>query len=276
MNVEEAKTFLASLERIPMTRHEVSKELIDKLNSTMKILRSESSVWYSTEDLPHEIWHDVVGYKGLYQVSFYGRAKSFYNNKVIVLANVLDGSGYVMWRLYKGGKPKMFKAHIVVARMFIPNPDNKPEVNHYHGDKLNNCVWTLEWVTPSENMKHSFKMGLEKSKRGCDSPNTNLTPEQVIEIRETCILGSRKFGAKALGKIYGISDASVLNIVHGKTYTEIGGRREVRYAGLSGEKKSWIREHHILGNREFGTRALARKFNVPRSTIQDVLKSNFT
>lgn len=48
MNVEEAKIFLASLERIPMTRHEVSEEIIDKLNATMKILRSEPSVWYST------------------------------------------------------------------------------------------------------------------------------------------------------------------------------------------------------------------------------------
>ena len=119
-------------------------------------------------------------------------------------------------------------------------------------------------------------MGLEKPKRGCDNPNTSLTPEQVIEIRETCILGSKKFGAKAPGKIYGISDTSILNIVHGKTYTEIGGRREIRYAGLNDDEKRWIREYHVVGDKKFGTRALARKFNVPRSTIQDVLKSNFT
>ena len=152
MNVDEAKKFLASLERIPMTRHEVAEELINKLNAAMKVLRSEPSVWYGLDDLPHEIWRDVVGYEGLYQNSLFGRAKSFYNGKVRILSNVLDGTGYVMWRLYKNKKPKMRKGHIVTALTFIPNPDNKPQINHFDGDKINNCVWNLKWSTQSENI----------------------------------------------------------------------------------------------------------------------------
>ena len=164
MKVEEAKIFLASLDKIPMTRHETVEELIDKLNTAMKVLRSELSVWYSTEDLPHEIWRDIFGYEGLYQVSIYGRGKSFYNKKIRILSDVLDGSGYVMWRLYKDHKPKMFKGHIVTARTFITNPENKPQINHFDGDKVNNCVWNLEWATGSENVRHAFKTGLEKPK----------------------------------------------------------------------------------------------------------------
>ena len=237
MNVEEAKIFLASLDKIPMTRHEVAQEFIDKLNAAMKVLRSELSVWRSTEDLPHEIWRDICDYEKLYQISIYGRAKSFYNEKIRILSDVLDGPGYVMWRLYKNGEPKMFKGHIATARTFIPNPQNKPQINHFDGDKINNCVWNLEWVTGKENVRHAFRTGLEKPKLGCDSPNTDLTLEDVIEIRETCVLGSKKFGAKALAKKFGITDTAILNIVHGRTYTEIGGRREVRYAGLSNEDK---------------------------------------
>ena len=233
MNVNEAKNFLASLERIPLTHREVTEEFIDKLNAAIKILWDEPSVRYSTENLPHEIWRDVVGYEGLYQVSNFGRGKSFYNKKIRILKDVLDGCGYAMWRLYKDGKPKMLKGHTVTARTFIPNLEDKPQINHINGDKLNNCVWNLEWSTGKENMQHAFRTGLEKPKRGCDSPNTNLTPEQIIEIRETCILGSKNFGAKALAKKYGVSDVAILNIVHGKTYTEIGGRREVKYSGLN-------------------------------------------
>lgn len=100
-----------------------------------------------------------------------------------------------------------------------------------------------------------------------------MLPEQIIEIRETCILGDKQFGAKALAKIYGITDVAVLNIVHFRTYTEIGGRREVRYSGLSDEDKQWICEHYIKGDPEFGQRPLARKFGVDKTTIRYVVEN---
>jgi len=73
------------------------------------------------------------------------------------------GNGYYYVCLSKNGKVRKFKVNRLVAQAFIPNPDNKPFVNHIDGDKLNNNVNNLEWCTQSENMLHAYKYGLRKS-----------------------------------------------------------------------------------------------------------------
>ena len=116
-----------------------------------------------------EIWKDITGYKNLYQVSNYGRIKSLahINNRGVyrpecILGNRLSDRGYHTALLYNNGKPKSFRVHRLVALEFIPNPNNKPHINHIDGIKSNNCIDNLEWVTISENLKHSFKLGLHK------------------------------------------------------------------------------------------------------------------
>ena len=99
-----------------------------------------------------EIWKDVVGYEGLYQVSSYGNVR----NKERQLSPQKRQHGYLGIQLYgKGGNKRGFKTfsvHRLVAEAFIPNPNNYPEVNHIDENKANNRVENLEWVTRKQNM----------------------------------------------------------------------------------------------------------------------------
>ena len=117
-----------------------------------------------------EIWKDVCGYEKIYQVSNYGRIKSMsrktreshrYGNvfsKDMIIKQRKDKNGYLIVTLNKDKKIKTFKSHRLVAIAFIPNPDNKEQVNHKKGIKTNNMVSELEWSTNSENQKHRYKV----------------------------------------------------------------------------------------------------------------------
>ena len=102
-----------------------------------------------------EIWKDVLGYENLYLVSNFGRIKSLYHKNKIMQVYT-NQQGYSIVRLHKNKKRTGLLLHRIVAKAFIPNPNNKPEVNHIDGNKLNNCVNNLEWVTSSENTIHAY------------------------------------------------------------------------------------------------------------------------
>ena len=116
-----------------------------------------------------EIWKDVKGYEGLYQVSNLGRIKSisYFNraNKKTyprnkILKPLINDKGYLRVDLRKNNKSKKVRIHRIAAEHFIPNPYHFSEVNHIDGNKQNNCVNNLEWCTHSQNMKHAVKLGL--------------------------------------------------------------------------------------------------------------------
>lgn len=130
--------------------------------------------WHD-EELPdeREIWKDIEGYEGLYQVSNIGRVRSldmlinnhrgvYLKHKRIKAISNASG-GYKSVCLSKKGKRKTCLLHILVAKAFIPNPLRKRTVNHRDCNKANNCVSNLEWATDSENIKHAFLHGLKKS-----------------------------------------------------------------------------------------------------------------
>lgn len=111
--------------------------------------------------MKNEIWKDVVGYEGRYQVSSMGRVKSLERKdrlgrtvKERILKPGVVGSGYLMISLYAGGKQKMFFVHRLVCQAFHENPDNKPQVNHINEDKADNRACNLEWSTAKENNNH--------------------------------------------------------------------------------------------------------------------------
>ena len=109
-----------------------------------------------------EVWRDVKGYEGLYQVSSDGRVKSLERKfidkigreryvKECILKSAIDRYGYPLVSLYAGGKQKMHTVHRLVCEAFHENPDNKPQVNHINEIKTDNRASNLEWATAREN-----------------------------------------------------------------------------------------------------------------------------
>ena len=126
-----------------------------------------------------EIWEDIPNYEGLYQASNLGRIRSVDRYKEVIIKNqygeykrtkffkshILKQQtymGYKCVQLHINGKYKWEKAHRLVAMAFVPNPENKPQVNHIDGNKSNNNVLNLEWCNQSYNTKHAYKNNLIK------------------------------------------------------------------------------------------------------------------
>ena len=104
-----------------------------------------------------EIWRDIEGYKGLYQVSNKGRVKSLYKGSERILRPGIESSGYYNIILCNDSVRKTFRLHRLVAEAFIPNPYNKPQVNHKDENKKNNCVENLEWCDRVYNINYGTR-----------------------------------------------------------------------------------------------------------------------
>ena len=107
-----------------------------------------------------EVWKPITGYEGLYEVSSLGRIKSLnYNHtgKEKILKICKDGRGYLCANLCKDGKAKNHAIHRLVAKAFLPNPDNLPQVNHKDENKENNKVENLEWCSRSYNCSYGTR-----------------------------------------------------------------------------------------------------------------------
>lgn len=170
------------------------------------------------DDLEGEIWKNVKGYEGSYQISNFARLKSFKLGKEKVRKPSLHRGGYLSVCLYKDGQYKNCFIHRLVAETFIANSENKHEVNHIDGNKFNNYVGNLEWVTDCENKKHAIENGLMKS-AGSNNPCAKLNEEKVITIRE--MYSSGKFSLKELSKIFEVSDSLIGQIVQYKIWKHI-------------------------------------------------------
>ena len=178
---------------------------------------------FGLEDLPGELWKWIAGYEGLYKISNFGRVKSFprqgASTEFKIRKPILTKRGYLQICLYKGCKEKAFKIHRLVAEAFIPNPENKPEVNHKYGMKFDCYFENLEWATPKENMKHAMNTGL--SPTGTNRNTAKLTKEDVKFIREHYIPRHPKFGAAAFARRFNVLRSSIQDVIKGKSYKNI-------------------------------------------------------
>jgi len=239
-------------------------------------------------DREKEEWRWVVG-SDTHQVSNLGRIQS--------RAQLGGFSGYSRtWRLLKpqlrqhylgvtvlvGGKQKQAYVHQLVAEAFIgPRPDGL-EINHIDGRKQNNSSGNLEYVTRSENGKHSLRIGLRamiEPLRGEQHPRAKLTQLQADEIRQIYV--AEKIGMARLAARYGVTKVVVSNILKGRSYaaspsgrtTEIPRHRRVGQdnpsAAMTNEQADAIRALHKSGQHTM--RSLAKQMGVHPSTISQII-----
>lgn len=158
---------------------------------------------------------DIRGFEGLYKISSLGYVLSLRSGRP--LKPSIDGWKYRQVYLCNQGTSVRFSLHRLVAKYFIDNPNNKPNVNHIDGDKGNNAVSNLEWVTQSENVLHDFRTG-RRSHAGDMANNRKISGKDVLKIRSMLFEGLHPLD---IAKQYNISDASVYDIRAGRTWKHI-------------------------------------------------------
>jgi hypothetical protein len=130
------------------------------------------------------------------------------------LVKTITFRGYVRYTLCKNGKQKAIVAHRLVAEAFIPNPENKPQVNHINGNKLDNRVENLEWNTAKENMRHAIAAGLIDNTKE-RSKVSKLTEKKALEIVE--LIKKGELSSEQISKMYNVSRHTIGNIKCGHT-----------------------------------------------------------
>ena len=167
--------------------------------------------------MQEEIYKDIVGYEGLYQVSNLGNVRSAKSNKLLKPSSRL----YADVDLSKDGIHKRQAIHRLVALHFLPNPKQCNEVNHIDGNKHNNNVENLEWVTQEENRKHARKI-LGKYPFG-----KKPRPVNKLDIENMCIVETYDSVSEA-GAIYGSTSArtAITNCCKGKVQSAYGYKWE--------------------------------------------------
>lgn len=156
-----------------------------------------------------EIWKAVPSEYKLYKVSNFGNIQVFYNGAWTSKQTKITKEGYMVARVSRHKKKVELRIHRLVAEAFIPNPNNKPYINHKDGNRCNNHVDNLEWVTPLENTHHAMRRGKYAVK---------LHPEQITQIRK---LHSEGHNQVQLGKKFGVTNGMICHIIKGRKWSWI-------------------------------------------------------
>lgn len=169
-----------------------------------------------------EIWKDIQGYEGLYQISNHGRIYSVRYNRF--RKPKVDKYGYMTISIGKDSNLCHFFVHRLVANAFVPNPNDFPEVNHIDGNKANNSADNLEWCDHYTNIRHAYNTGLMphplKPKKETRPRGMKLTESQVKEIRSQYIPGDLIFGCKPLARRYGVAPTTIKQIINQQIWRE--------------------------------------------------------
>ncbi len=178
-----------------------------------------------------EIWKDIKGYEGKYQVSNFGRVKSLYQEYMggwrkqqlivrpeTILKSPCNSDGYPLVGLSKNNKRKSFKVHRLVAQEFIPNLYNLPEINHKNGNKNDNSINNLEWCTPQENVIHGINILGNRRAYGIRQHLAKLNDDLVKKIKMEFNEGKTPY---ELSPIYNVNARTLYRIKNNETWKHV-------------------------------------------------------
>lgn len=176
--------------------------------------------------LPGERWKEVRRSKGRYRVSNKGRIVSMNyrsrpgtRGRVKIMQPAEDANGYLRTMIKRDGRYDTIKVHRLVAKHWVPNPGEKPQVNHLDGNKLNNRVENLQWVTHRENIDHAVANGFTAKTHGSRNGMAKLTEEDVRQMKRDYV--PRKVTQRMLAERYGVSLACIKDIFQGNTWKHV-------------------------------------------------------
>lgn len=226
-----------------------------------------------------ESWRPVKGYEGLYEISNRGRVKSLKrivkrgNHTLQIPETILkihiNRWGYPHCSLNKNGKSKTHTIHRLVASAFIDKSHEGLEVNHIDGNKENNSVENLEWVTRTENIRHAFSNNLMVRHKGYKNGSAILDDEKVKEIKRHILEG--KMYSREIARKYGVSLTCITHIKTNNTWTHIPwpkiktvrGKRYLR-------EKSVAEIKSLLLNSKLSVKEIAKRYSVSPSAIYNI------
>jgi transposase len=218
-----------------------------------------------------EIWKVIDG--TYYLISSHGNVKStcYGDERAIKLG--LNGGGYLYFTLFRNGIGLPRMVHRIVAQVFVENLENKPEVNHINGNKLDNVYTNLEWVTRLENVQHACRTGLVKL--GDDRNDTKLKEVDVIAIKQLFV--EYKLSNEEIGTMYGVSRSTISQIRNLNNWKHIAPELVFKSSSpcAKGAKKKLFGEDIPIIRKMYrdglSCIQIGRKYNVHESTIGSII-----
>lgn len=166
-----------------------------------------------------EEWVDVPDTNGQYRISNFGRVYSLPRKRVRggLLKCTPDSGGYPIVNIYYKEKRMPVRVHRLVAISFISNPDNLPQVNHKNGNRGDNRVENLEWITNAGNARHAFDTGLNRN-FGENNYASKLTENDIRTIRK---MGECGFVHQLIADNFKVDRKTISDILHGLTWKNV-------------------------------------------------------
>ena len=230
-----------------------------------------------------EIWKDIEGYEGYYQVSNMGSVQSLNrtctnkNNKIMTFKGKIlkpqnDRCGYLCVLLSLNGIKRNFKIHRLVAQAFIDNSNNKPCVNHKDGNKTNNMVYNLEWCTQQENIAHAIQNTLMNN-YGEYSRNATVNNNTVLQIIND--LQNTQQTQNEIAKTHNTTIDVIFSINKGNTWRHIAPElsRPIRKKTHKLRDDQVIAIRNMYSTKKYTYVELAQIFNVSESMISLIINN---